>query len=109
MSLAWRQPGWETEQDFLFQHVRLIRPNIGGEMKISLGFARRLKEISAVVQTLRDHGINVIGPFRRHNGTFVYCLGDCIVTDHELLDLAIAGKLDVAGVSEFTAKIMRNA
>jgi hypothetical protein len=30
------------------------------------------------------------------------------VTECELLDLANAGKLDAAGVSEFTAKIMKD-
>jgi hypothetical protein len=73
-----------------------------------LGFARRLKDIRAAVQTMRDQGIHVIGPFRRPNGTFVYSLADCVVTERELLDLAIAGKLDAAGVSELTAKIMKS-
>ena len=74
-----------------------------------LGFARRLKDIRAVVQTMRDQGINVIGPFRSRNGTFVYSLFDCIVTEHELLDLARAGKLDAAGISELTAKIRKKS
>jgi hypothetical protein len=73
-----------------------------------LGFARGLKDTSALVQELRDHGIHVIGPFRRHNGTFVYSLADCVVTEREILGLAIAKKLDAAGVSELTAKIMKS-
>jgi len=73
-----------------------------------LGFARRLKDTSALVRDLRDHGIQVVGPFRRHDGTFVYSLADCVVTEREILDLAIAGKLDVAGVSELTTKIMKS-
>jgi hypothetical protein len=78
----------------------------GNKMNI-LGFARGPKDITAVIQALRDHGINVIGPFRSSNGAFLYSLADCVVTDRELLDLAIAGKLDAAGVSELSAKIMR--
>jgi len=74
-----------------------------------LGFARRLKDIRGVVQTMREHGINVIGPFRRPNGTFEYSFADCVVTERELLDLARAGKLDAAGVSELTAKIVKNS
>jgi hypothetical protein len=31
------------------------------------------------------------------------------VTEHELLDLASARKLDAAGVSELTAKIIKNS
>ena len=73
-----------------------------------LGFARGRKGSSVLVQELRDHGIHVIGPFRRHNDTFVYSLADCVVTERELLELAIAGKLDAAGVSELTAKIMKS-
>ena len=76
-------------------------------MKI-LGFAKRLKDITAVVQTLRDHGIKVTEPYRRRNGTFIYSLANCVVTERELLDLPNAGKLDAAGVSELTAKIMKN-
>jgi hypothetical protein len=73
-----------------------------------LGFARRLKDTSALVQKLCDYGIHVIGPFRRPNGTLVYGLAECVVTEREILDLAIAGKLDAAGVSELTAKIMKS-
>jgi len=56
-----------------------------------------------------ENGINVIGPFRRPNGTFEYSFADCVVTERELLDLARAGKLDAAGVSELTAKIAKNS
>jgi hypothetical protein len=73
------------------------------------GFLRRRKDIRAVVQTLRDHGIAVTGPFRRRNGTFVYTLSGCVVTEHELLNLANARKLNPAGVSELTAKIIKNS
>ncbi len=76
-------------------------------MKI-LGFAKRLKDIAAFVQTLRDRGIKVTDPHRRRNGTFIYSLANCVVTERELLDLPHAGKLDASGVSELTAKIMKN-
>ena len=77
-------------------------------MKI-LGFAKQLKDITSLVQTLRDESIKVTGPYRRRNGTFIYSLDDRVVTERELLDLANAGKLDPAGVSELTAKIMKNS
>jgi hypothetical protein len=73
-----------------------------------LGFAKRLKDTSALVQELRDHGINVNGPFRRRNGTFIYSLAGCVVTERELPDLPNTGKLDPAGVPELTAKITRS-
>jgi 6-phosphofructokinase len=66
------------------------------------------KDIRAVVQTLRDQGIEVIGPYETPKGALIYTLADCVVTERELLDLAIAGKLDAAGVSELSAKVMKN-
>jgi hypothetical protein len=73
-----------------------------------LRFARFPKDIRAVVQTLRERGLRVNGPYRRRNGSFVYCIADFVLTERELLDLAIAGKLDAAGVSELTNKIKKN-
>jgi len=37
-----------------------------------LGFARRLKDVRAVVQTLRDRGIKITGPYRTPKGTIIY-------------------------------------
>ena len=71
----------------------------------ALGFGRRRKDIRAVVQALRDHGIAITGPYRRRNGTFMYSLKDCVVTEYELLDLANSGKLDPVGVSELIVKV----
>ncbi len=76
-------------------------------MKI-LGFARRRKDIRAVVERLRDHAIRVTGPHRTPRGTAFYTLADCVVTERELLDLANAGKLDAADLSELTAEVMKN-
>jgi hypothetical protein len=73
-----------------------------------LRFARLRKDIRGVVQTLRERGFRVNGPYRRRNATFVYCLDDFVVTERELLDLANAGKLDAAGVAELTSKIKKN-
>ncbi len=64
-----RQTGWETKQDFLFfQHDRLVEPKI---LMMILGFARRPKDIRVVVQTMRDHGINVIGLFHEERRVMV--------------------------------------
>jgi hypothetical protein len=73
-----------------------------------LGFARRPKDITAVVLALQGHGIQVSGPYRTRQGTLIYSLADCIVTESELLNLAKAGKLDPAGVSELIARIMKS-
>jgi hypothetical protein len=79
----------------------------GDGMK-TLDFARGPEDIPAVVRALRDQGIQVTGPYETRKGTLVYTLADGIVTERELLDLAKAGKLDAAGVSELTARIMKN-
>jgi hypothetical protein len=75
----------------------------------TLGFARSSKAISAVIQTLRDQRIKVSGPYRRRNGTLIYSLDDCVVTELELLDLEIAGKLHAAGASELATRIRNSA
>jgi hypothetical protein len=71
----------------------------------TLGFARSPKDTNDVVQALRDLGVRVIGPFRRRNGTLIFSLDDCVMTERELLDLEIAGRLDPAGVSELASRI----
>jgi hypothetical protein len=79
----------------------------GYKMKI-LGFSRRHKDVTAVVRALRDHAIQVTGPYRTPKGTVIYTLAECVVTERELLDLANAGKLDAAGVSQLAAKVMKD-
>ena len=76
-------------------------------MKI-FGFARRPKDIRAVVQTLRDHHITVTGPYQTPKGIVIYTLADCVVTERELLDLAKSEKLDATCVSGIAARIMKN-
>jgi hypothetical protein len=83
-----------------------MAPVEGDEMKL-LGFARRPKDITAVVKTLRDHAMKVTGPYRTPKGTVIYTLADCVVTERELLGLAKAGNLGAA-VSELAAKVMKN-
>jgi hypothetical protein len=79
-----------------------------GKIRMKLfGFARTSRDVRAVVQTLRDHGIKVTGPYRTPKGTTIFTLADAIVTERELLELAIAGKLDASGISKFISKIMK--
>src|SRR3981081_4646617 len=75
------------------------RAAAGGKIRV-FGLARTIGDVNAVVRTMREHGIQVIGPFRRRNGTLIYGLAGCVVTEHEILDLAKAGKLDATGVAE---------
>jgi hypothetical protein len=43
-----------------------------GDKVDSLGFARYPEDIRAVVQALRDYGIQVTGPYETPKGTLVY-------------------------------------
>jgi hypothetical protein len=72
------------------------------------GFVQRFRDASAVIQTLRARGIKATGPYRMPKGIPIYILACSVVTERELLDLANTGKLDVTGVSELVAKIMKN-
>jgi hypothetical protein len=72
------------------------------------GFVQRFRDPSAVIQTLRTHGIKATGPYRTPKGIPIYILACSVVTARELLDLANAGKLDATGVSELVAKIMKH-
>jgi hypothetical protein len=71
------------------------------------GFARGPENIRAVVQALRDQGTPVTGPYQTPKGALVYILADFVVTDRELVELASAGKVSPAAVSEFIAKIRK--
>lgn len=73
----------------------------------TIGFARGPEIVRAVVQALRDQGTQVTGPYQTPKGTLIYVLAGCVVADRELLDLANAGELGPAAVSEFIAKIMK--
>jgi hypothetical protein len=51
------------------------------------GNAKRRRELSAAVNTLRGQGIQVTGPYRRPNGMLVFSVGNSVVTEVELLQL----------------------
>ncbi len=74
----------------------------------NLGFAPGPEDIHAVLQTVRDRGIQVTGAYETPRSILVYTLADGIMTERELLDLAKAGKLDAAGVSELPDEMIKN-
>jgi hypothetical protein len=55
--------------------------------------AKRRKELSSAIKTLRDQGIQVTGPYRRPNGMLVFSVGNSVVTEIELLQLQRQGDL----------------
>jgi len=57
------------------------------------GNARRRKELSSAIKTLRDQGIQITGPYRRPNGMLLFSVGNSVVTEGELLQLQRTGDL----------------
>ena len=67
------------------------------------GYARRQKGIVTAVQTLREHGLQVTGPYRTRNAKMVFSVADYVVTEAELLELQCNGKLNAKGIAELFA------
>jgi|GEM_PF-5998394 len=65
------------------------------------GNAKRRKELSAAVNTLRRQGIQVTGPYRRSKGILVFSVGDSVLTETELLRLPCNGEIKPPPISRF--------
>jgi hypothetical protein len=70
-----------------------------------LGYRKQRKDLRSAVQTIRKHGTPVSGPYRRRNGTLVFSVADCVVTEDELLRLPRNGRLEANNVQELLAEI----
>jgi hypothetical protein len=57
------------------------------------GHAKRRKELSAAVNTLREQDIQDTGPYRRPNGMLVFSAGNSVVSEAELRQLQRYGDL----------------
>ena len=69
-------------------------------MKPMMIFAgqRQCNNFRIALQTLRDCGVAVSGPYRRQNGVFVFSVADCVVTEDELLHLEHEGQFAASNV-----------
>lgn len=74
-----------------------------------LAFRRHRKDLHSAVQTMRNHGIAVSGPYRRRNGTLMFSVGDDVVTEDELLRLPRDERLEPSNVHELLAEIKKRA
>ena len=72
----------------LYSHSKAPESEMG-----FFGNAKRRKELSAAVNTLREQEIQVTGPYRRPNGMLVFSVGNSVVTEAELLQLHRNGDL----------------
>jgi hypothetical protein len=69
-----------------------------------LAFRKQRYDLRSALQTMRNHGIIVNGPYRRRNGTFVFSIANCVITEDELLRLQDEGKLEANDLQEFLAE-----
>jgi hypothetical protein len=70
-----------------------------------LGYRKQRKDLLSAVQTLRKHGIAVSGPYRRRNGTLVFSVADCVITEEELLRLPRDERLEANNVQNLLGEI----
>lgn len=70
-----------------------------------LGFRNQRKDLRTALQSMRNHGIFVNGPYRRHTGTFVFSVSSCVITEDELLRLQREGKFEAKDLQEILTEI----
>jgi hypothetical protein len=65
-----------------------------------LGFRRPHKDLRISLRALRDQGIAVSGPYRRHDGTLVLSIAGRVLMEDELVHLQREGKLDAKSIRD---------
>jgi hypothetical protein len=68
-------------------------------------YRKQRRVINSAVQTMRTRGIAVSGPYRRRDGTLLFSVADCVVTEEELLRLRRDERLEASNVHEILAAI----
>lgn len=72
-----------------------------------LAYRKQRKDLNSIVQTMRNHGIAVSGPYRRQNGTLMFSVADEVVTEDELLRLPCDERLEPNSVHEILDEIKK--
>lgn len=72
-----------------------------------LAYRKQRKDLNSAVQTMRNHGIAVSGPYRRQNGTLMFSVADDVVTEDELLRLPRDERLEPNNVHELLAEVKK--
>jgi hypothetical protein len=70
-----------------------------------LAYRKQRNNLNSAVQTMRNHGIAVSGPYRRRNGTLMFSVADDVVTEDELLCLPRDERLEPERVHELLNEI----
>jgi hypothetical protein len=68
-------------------------------------YRKQRRVLNSAVQTMRTRGIAVSGPYRRRDGTLLFSVADCVVTEEELLRLRREERLEASNVHEILAAI----
>jgi hypothetical protein len=72
-----------------------------------LAYRKQRKDLSSAVQTMRNHGIAVSGPYRRQNGKLIFSVADDVVTEDELLHLPRDERFEPNSVHELLDEIKK--
>jgi hypothetical protein len=72
-----------------------------------LPYRKQRKDLNSAVQTMRNHGIAVSGPYRRQNGKLIFSVADDVVTEDELLRLPRDERLEPDSVHELLDEIKK--
>jgi hypothetical protein len=72
-----------------------------------LAYRKQRKDLNSAVQTMRNHGITVSGPYRKQNGTLIFSVADGVVTEDELLGLPRDERLEPDSVHELLDEIKK--
>ena len=68
---------------------------------------KQRNDLCLAVQTLRERGIAVRGPYRRQNGMLVFSIAECVVTEDELLRFLPDGNFDIHKFQELLSEIKK--
>jgi hypothetical protein len=74
-----------------------------------LAFLKPHKDFRTAARILMQHEIAVSGPYRRHDGQFVFGVAGCVITEEELLCLQREARLSANGVRELIAEIKKRS
>ena len=65
------------------------------------------KDFHTVARNLMAHGVAVTGPYRRRNGTLVFSIAGCVVTEEELVRFQQDRELSSNSIQELLAEISK--
>jgi hypothetical protein len=74
-----------------------------------LAYRKQRNDLNSAVQTMRNQGIAVSGPYRMRSGTLVFSVADDVVTEDELLRLPSDERLEPNSIHELLEETKKRA